>query len=294
MTAVPTAVPGAGATTRQPLPAPGLDDLTALLDRGGAVVLSGAGLSTDSGIPDYRGATGSLRRHTPMTYQTFTRDPRGRHRYWARSFVGWRQIRDARPNDGHRAVAALQRAGAVGPVITQNVDGLHQAGGAVDVLELHGGLDRTVCLSCRHVAGRAELDERLQAANPGFGPRVDEVNPDGDAELPDEVLDGFVMVDCLACGDGPLKPDVVFFGETVPRDRVDRCFAHVERAGSLLVLGSSLTVMSGYRFVLRAAKLGIPVAIVNVGPTRGDAKADVRVDAPLGSVLPELARRLAA
>jgi NAD-dependent SIR2 family protein deacetylase len=271
-----------------------LDALTGLVADGDVVVLSGAGLSTDSGIPDYRGATGTLRRHTPMTYQTFTRDPRGRHRYWARSFVGWRQIRTARPNAGHRAVGELQAAGLLGGVITQNVDGLHQAGGARDVVELHGGLDRTVCLGCGDVASRAALDERLQDANPDFGPRVDEVNPDGDAELPDAVLDGFVMVGCLACGDGPLKPDVVFFGETVPRDRVDRCFDLVDGAGSLLVLGSSLAVMSGYRFVLRAAKLGIPVAIVNAGPTRGDAKADVRLDAPLGEVLPALARRLAA
>jgi NAD-dependent SIR2 family protein deacetylase len=273
--------------------APSLDALAGLMAGGDVVVLSGAGLSTDSGIPDYRGATGSLRRHTPMTYQTFTRDPRGRHRYWARSFVGWQQIRAARPNPGHRAVAELQAAGLVGGIVTQNVDGLHQAGGARDVVELHGGLDRTVCLACGDVAGRAELDERLRAANPGFGPRVDGVNPDGDAELPDDVLDGFVMVGCLACGDGPLKPDVVFFGETVPRDRVEHCFGLVDDAAGLLVLGSSLTVMSGYRFVLRAAKLGIPVAIVTVGPTRGDAKADVRVDAPLGDVLPELTRRLA-
>ncbi|GAB4082605.1 NAD-dependent protein deacetylase [Modestobacter muralis] len=272
----------------------GVAELTDLLTDGGALVLSGAGLSTDSGIPDYRGATGSLRRHTPMTYQTFTRDPRGRHRYWARSFVGWRQIGDARPNAGHRAVAALQQAGCVGEVITQNVDGLHQAGGARDVLELHGGLDRTVCLACGDVASRADLDVRLRAANPGFRPDVgDEVNPDGDVELPEEALDGFVMVDCLACGGGPLKPDVVFFGETVPRDRVDRCFDLVAEAGSLLVLGSSLTVMSGYRFVIAAAKRGIPVAIVNAGPTRGDAKATIRVDAPLGLVLPELAGRLA-
>ena len=285
MTAAPTA--------QQRADVPSLDALADLVADGGVVVLSGAGLSTDSGIPDYRGASGSRRRHTPMTYQTFTRDPRGRHRYWARSFVGWRQIRAARPNAGHRAVGELQAAGLVGGVITQNVDGLHQAGGARDVVELHGGLDRTVCLGCGDVAGRAELDERLQAANPGFGPRVDEVNPDGDAELPEEVLDSFVMVGCRACGDGPLKPDVVFFGETVPRDRVDRCFAMVDDAASLLVLGSSLTVMSGYRFVLRAAKLGVPVAIVNVGPTRGDAKADHRVDAPLGHVLPELSRRLA-
>jgi NAD-dependent SIR2 family protein deacetylase len=272
----------------------GVDELADLLADGDAVVLSGAGLSTDSGIPDYRGASGSLRRHTPMTYQTFTRDPRGRHRYWARSFVGWRQIRGARPNEGHRAVGDLQAAGLVDGVITQNVDGLHQAGGARDVVELHGGLDRTVCLGCGDVADRAALDERLREANPHFGPRTDEINPDGDAELPDDVLDGFVMVGCLACGGGPLKPDVVFFGETVPRDRVDRCFGLVESAGSLVVLGSSLTVMSGYRFVLRAATLGIPVAIVNVGPTRGDAKADVRVDAPLGVVLPALTARLGA
>jgi NAD-dependent SIR2 family protein deacetylase len=271
---------------------PALEELGGLVADGEVVVLSGAGLSTESGIPDYRGASGSLRRHTPMTYQTFTRDPRGRHRYWARSFVGWRQIRGARPNAGHRAVAELQRAGLLSGVITQNVDGLHQAAGAQDVVELHGGLDRTICLACGDVASRAVLDERLRAANPDFGPRTDEINPDGDAELPDEVLDGFVMVDCAACGRGPLKPDVVFFGETVPRDRVDTCFELVDRAGSLLVLGSSLTVMSGYRFVLRAAKAGIPVAIVTVGPTRGDAKADVRVDAPLGVVLPELAARL--
>jgi NAD-dependent SIR2 family protein deacetylase len=282
VTAVPTAAPTSAS----------LDALADLVAGGDVVVLSGAGLSTDSGIPDYRGATGSLRRHTPMTYQTFLRDPRGRHRYWARSFIGWRQIRTARPNAGHRAVAGLQGAGLLGGVITQNVDGLHQAAGARDVLELHGGLDRTVCLACGDVADRAALDQRLRAANPGFGPAVDAVNPDGDAELPDDLLDGFVMVGCLVCGEGPLKPDVVFFGETVPRERVDRSFGLVDGAAGLLVLGSSLTVMSGYRFVLRAAKLGIPVAIVNAGPTRGDAKADVRVDAPLGSVLPDLVDRL--
>jgi NAD-dependent SIR2 family protein deacetylase len=292
VTVVPTAVQRAAAAPSEGNAPTGMQALADLVADGDVVVLSGAGLSTDSGIPDYRGATGSRRRHTPMTYQTFTRDPRGRHRYWARSFVGWRQIRSARPNAGHRAVADLQRAGLLSGVITQNVDGLHQAGGADDVLELHGGLDRTVCLSCGDVAGRALLDERLQAANPDFGPRVDEVNPDGDAELPDDVLDRFVMVDCLACGEGPLKPDVVFFGETVPRDRVDRSFELVHGAGCLLVLGSSLTVMSGYRFVLRADELGIPVAIVNVGPTRGDARADVRIDAPLAAVLPGLVRRL--
>ena len=176
-------------------------------------------------------------------------------------------------------------------MITQNVDGLHQAGGARDVVELHGGLDRTVCLGCGDVAGRAELDERLQAANPRFGPRVDEVNPDGDAELPDEVLDGFVMVDCLACGDGPLKPDVVFFGETVPRDRVDRCFARVERRP--LPAGPRLVVDRDERLPVRAARgqARHPGRDRQRRATRGDAKADVRVDAPLGLVLPELVRR---
>jgi NAD-dependent SIR2 family protein deacetylase len=285
VTAVDTAPSGAAQ--------PALDALADLLADGDVLVLSGAGLSTDSGIPDYRGPSGALRRHTPMTYQSFLHDPLGRRRYWARSYVGWRQIDAARPNAGHRAVADLQAAGLLSGVITQNVDGLHQAAGARDVVELHGGLDRTVCLGCGDVAGRADLDQRLRAANPGFGPRSGEVNPDGDAELSDAELDGFVMVDCLACGDGPLKPDVVFFGETVPRSRVDTCFELLEGARALLVLGSSLTVMSGYRFVLRAAKLGIPVALVNLGPTRGDAKTDVRVDAPLGVVLPELARRLA-
>jgi NAD-dependent SIR2 family protein deacetylase len=269
----------------------------ALADRvreGGVVVLSGAGLSTDSGIPDYRGPSGSLRRHTPMTYQEFVRDPVARHRYWARSFVGWPLIDRARPNAGHHAVAELQDAGLVGPIITQNVDGLHQAAGARDVVELHGGLDRVVCRNCEAHERRETLERRLRAANPGFGARRTEVNPDGDVELAAEELDGFVMVPCLTCGDGPLKPDVVFFGETVPKERVQRCFGLVEAARTLLVLGSSLTVMSGYRFVLRARDRGIPVVIVNQGGTRGDACAAVRLDAPLGTTLPALVRELTA
>ena len=292
MTAAPARPVARPEVDAEPTTDDALVPLADLVARGDALVLSGAGLSTESGIPDYRGPTGALRRHTPMTFQEFLRDPRGRHRYWARSFVGWRQIRGARPNAGHRAVAALEGAGLLTGVITQNVDGLHQAAGAHHVVELHGGLDRTVCLGCGDVASRAELDLRLRAANPHFGPRVEEVNPDGDAELPDELLDGFVMVDCLACGGGPLKPDVVFFGETVPRDRVAACFELLEQASSLVVLGSSLTVMSGYRFVLRAEKLGIPVGIVNLGPTRGDAKASLRVDAPLGDALAELVGRV--
>jgi NAD-dependent SIR2 family protein deacetylase len=276
----------------------GLDTVADLVGDGGAVVLSGAGLSTESGIPDYRGPSGAAQRqHTPMTYQTFMGDDEARHRYWARSYLGWGLIRDAQPNDGHRAVAAFQRAGLLSGVITQNVDGLHQAAGAREVIELHGGLDRVICQSCGAVTPRGTVDLLLRRANPAFRAEVSEINPDGDVDLPDSALAGFTMIDCPVCGSGPLKPDVIFFGENVPRDRVDRCFGLVDEAGCLLVLGSSLTVMSGFRFVLRSAKLGIPVAIVNQGPTRADTHPKpltvaARVDAPLGEALPGLIARL--
>jgi NAD-dependent SIR2 family protein deacetylase len=260
---------------------------------GGVVVLSGAGLSTDSGIPDYRGPSGSARRGTPMTYQQFTGDPVARRRYWARSHLGWRTIGEARPNDGHRAVARLQESGAVHGIITQNVDGLHQAAGARDVVELHGNLSRIVCLACGEPTPREEMAARLDAANPRFAGVASAINPDGDAELADADLDGFTVVDCRAC-DGLLKPDVVYFGETVPPDRVARSFALVGAARTLLVLGSSLTVMSGRRFVLRAARDGIRVAIVNRGVTRGEPYAGLVVDAPLGIVLPHLAHAVEA
>jgi NAD-dependent SIR2 family protein deacetylase len=264
-----------------------------LLRHGEVVVLSGAGLSTESGIPDYRGPTGAYsRNHTPMNYQTFTSNADARRRYWARSYLGWRQMTSAVPNAGHAGVAALQSSGALSGIITQNVDGLQQRAGAHDVIELHGGLDRTICLNCGDLASRVLLDQRLTAANPRFTAHVSRINPDGDAELVDEDLAEFEMVTCLVCGVGPLKPDVVFFGESVPRERVERCFALLDSAASLLVLGSSLTVMSGYRFVLRAAELGLPVAIINQGPTRGDAKADVRIDASLGPTLTALAASL--
>nr|WP_250033494.1 NAD-dependent protein deacetylase [Actinoplanes maris] len=260
---------------------------------GGVVVLSGAGLSTDSGIPDYRGPSGSARRSTPMTYQAFTRDPIARRRYWARSHLGWRTIGEASPNDGHRAVAALQRCGAVGGIITQNVDGLHQAAGAGDVVELHGNLARIICLECGELTARELLATRLDEANPGFDAAAVAINADGDAELDDTDLDQFTVVDCLSCG-GLLKPDVVYFGETVPPERVSRSFALVGTARTLLVLGSSLTVMSGRRFVLRAVKDGIRVAIVNRGVTRGEPYAGLHIDAPLGIVLPHLAAELSA
>ena len=283
--------PGSGFRARHDGGVQELDELAGWLGAGGVVVLSGAGLSTESGIPDYRGPTGAARRSTPMTFQAFTGDPAARRRYWARSHVGWRLIGAAAPNPGHRAVAQLQAAGALAGIITQNVDGLHQAGGAREVVELHGNLARVVCLDCGELTGRAELDARLSAANDGFAAAVLAVNPDGDVDLDDAVLDDFRPVGCRRC-DGVLKPDVVFFGETVPADRVRRCFALVEGARAVLVLGSSLTVMSGRRFVLRAAKHGIPVGIVNQGVTRGDGHAAVRLDGPLGVLLPELARRV--
>jgi NAD-dependent SIR2 family protein deacetylase len=267
-----------------------LDALAELVAGGDVVVLSGAGLSTESGIPDYRGPNGSLARRTPMTFQAFTCDEAARRRYWARSHLGWRTITRAKPNAGHRAVTDLQQRGLVCGVVTQNVDGLHQAGGTRSVIELHGTLDQVVCLGCGDTSARDELDRRLTLANPGFDARVTAVNPDGDVDLAEDQMESFRPVACRACDGGMLKPDVVFFGESVPAERVGRCFALVDNAKALLVLGSSLTVMSGRRFVLHAARLGIPVAIVNQGATRGDPYAAVTVDAPLGAVLPDLVR----
>lgn len=261
-----------------------------LVGAGGVVVLSGAGISTESGIPDYRGETGRARPATPVTYQVFTGSSEARQRYWARSHLGWRHVARAAPNAGHVAVAELQRLGLVSGVITQNVDRLHTLAGSQDVVELHGNLERVVCLGCGELSSRDGLRERLAEANPRFEGRDLPLKPDGDVDL--EEVGDFVVVDCLVCG-GVLKPDVVFFGETVPGNRVERCYAQVDEAQCLLVLGSSLQVMSGYRFVLHAAKRGTPVAIVNQGTTRGDGQAAVKVDAPLGRVLPELVARLA-
>lgn len=258
---------------------------------GGVLVLSGAGLSTESGIPDYRGKGGSLSRHTPMTYQEFTADERARRRYWARSHLGWRTFGRARPNAGHRAVAAFARHGLLSGVITQNVDGLHQAAGSEGVVELHGSLERVVCLSCGTVSRRRELARRLEETNPAFEPVAAGLNPDGDADLTDGQVGDFRVVSCSECG-GILKPDVVFFGESVPPGRVQHCRELVAGAASLLVLGSSLTVMSGLRFVRQAARDGKPVLIVNQDPTRGDQHAVTRVALPLGATLTTLADRL--
>ncbi len=280
-------------TPAEDLP-PGTTDLEPVVEAlraGGVLVLSGAGISTESGIPDYRGEGGSLTRHTPMTYQDFVADAGARRRYWARSHLGWRVFGRARPNAGHRAVAAFGRHGLLAGVITQNVDGLHQAAGSGDVVELHGSLDRVVCLSCGAFVPRRELARRLEEANPGFAPVAAGINPDGDADLTDDQVGDFRVVPCEVCG-GVLKPDVVFFGENVPPERVERCRALVREAASLLVLGSSLTVMSGLRFVRQAAGEGKPVLIVNRDPTRGDRHARARVALPLGSALGSVAHRL--
>ncbi|SEB99624.1 NAD-dependent protein deacetylase, SIR2 family [Streptomyces misionensis] len=268
-------------------PGPVVDALRA----GGVLVLSGAGISTESGIPDYRGEGGSLSRHTPMTYQDFTGDAQARRRYWARSHLGWRTFGRARPNAGHRAVAAFGRHGLLTGVITQNVDGLHQAAGSEDVVELHGSLDRVVCLSCGTFSPRRALARRLEEANTGFDPVAAGINPDGDADLSDEQVGDFRVLPCAVCG-GILKPDVVFFGESVPPARVEHCRRLVREATALLVLGSSLTVMSGLRFVRQAAEAGKPVLIVNQGPTRGDRHAVSRVALPLGAALTTVADRL--
>lgn len=266
------------------------EQLARLLRGGNVVVLSGAGLSTESGIPDYRSPDGT-RRVTPMMYRDFVASAANRRRYWARSFVGWPRFVAAVPNDGHRAVTALQRHGLLRTIITQNVDGLHQQADARDVIELHGGLDRVVCLQCGYSSSRAELDDRLREANPDFAATEYELRPDGDVVLPEESIREFRLACCLLCGSDLLKPAVIFFGESVPRAVVTRCFSEVEDSDGLVVLGSSLQVMSGYRFVLRAAELGLPVAIVTRGITRGDAEATIRIDAPLGATLTGIARR---
>ncbi|CAL9672252.1 NAD-dependent protein deacetylase [Streptomyces sp. enrichment culture] len=273
---------------------PGTTDLAPVADAlraGGVLVLSGAGISTESGIPDYRGEGGSLSRHTPMTYQDFTAHPEARRRYWARSHLGWRTFGRALPNPGHRSVAAFGRHGLLTGVITQNVDGLHQAAGSEGVVELHGSLDRVVCLDCGAFSPRRELARRLEEANAGFAPVAAGINPDGDADLTDEQVGDFRVVPCTICG-GILKPDVVFFGENVPPRRVEHCRELVRAASSLLVLGSSLTVMSGLRFVRQAAEAGKPVLIVNRDATRGDRLAVTRVALDLGPALTTVANRL--
>jgi NAD-dependent SIR2 family protein deacetylase len=255
-------------------------------------VLTGAGMSTDSGIPDYRGPDSPP--SNPMTIRQFTSDPAFRQRYWARNHVGWRHMEQTLPNAGHRALAALEQAGVVSGVITQNVDLLHTKAGSRTVVNLHGTYAQVICLDCGYTMSRAELNDLLEAANPGFVERAEAlggiaVAPDADAVVADTT--SFSIIDCTNCG-GMLKPDIVYFGESVPKDRVEQAYSLIDEADALLVAGSSLTVFSGYRFVRHAAALPIPIAIINRGRTRGDDLATVKIDNGCSPMLALLADEL--
>lgn len=232
-------------------------------------VLTGAGCSTASGIPDYRDADGEWRRGRPVLFQDFVASEHARRRYWARSLVGWRRMRAAQPNDAHRALVRLEVTGRVTQLVTQNVDGLHQAAGSRDVIDLHGRIDVARCLACERRVPRAVVQDELVRRNPGFADLDALEAPDGDANLDDVDFAAFHVPACTSCG-GLLKPDVVFFGESVPAERVQRAMAAIESADAMLVVGSSLMVYSGYRFAAAMAKAGKPIAAVNLGRTRAD------------------------
>ncbi len=294
-----------------------LDSLVELLRGRRIVVLGGAGCSTESGIPDYRGPDGSLRTRRPIQYQEFLRSESTRARYWARSAIGWARMAEARPNAGHRALARLEQAGVVRGLITQNVDGLHQAAGSRCVVELHGSLALVRCLACGLEESRDDYQERLWALNPEWRTRwlsaaplapgaegdpgdpasdpepAPATAPDGDAELGPAALVGFRVAPCPGCA-GTMKPDVVFFGENVPPARVEEAWRVFGEGEVLLVVGSSLTVFSGRRFVHRAQQQAMPVAIVNLGPTRADELAAVKLEGRLGELLPRLEQALSA
>ncbi len=247
-------------------------------------VLTGAGCSTGSGIPDYRDEQGAWKRTPPVTYQAFVGDRITRRRYWARSLVGWPRIAQAQPNAAHRALAALEAQGRCSQLLTQNVDGLHQAAGSRAVIDLHGRLDAVVCLGCGALSSRADVQRRLAEANPAWAGLAAGAAPDGDADLEDRDFATFQVPACDACG-GMLKPDVVFFGENVPRTRVDAAMARLAQADGMLVVGSSLMVYSGLRFVHAAVRAQIPVAAVNLGRTRADDLLRFRMAAPCGDAL---------
>ena len=280
----------------------GTTELATLLERAQhLVILTGAGCSTESGIPDYRSPGGAWTRHKPIYYSAFVRSEEVRRFYWARSFRGWTRFSAARPNAAHYAIAELERRGGVRQLITQNVDDLHQEAGSRAVIQLHGRNRLVICLGCRNESPREEMQSRLASLNAEWlartewdGLHADEADfaPDGDAELARDRVAGFEVPACERCG-GVLKPAVVFFGETVPPQKVADAMTSVDDADVLLVAGSSLTVWSGFRFVKRAADRGIPIAIVNVGPTRGDDLATVRVEEKVGTALPEVIAALA-
>lgn len=266
-----------------------VEELARLLDGLDVVALTGAGCSTESGIPDYRGPETKRRTRNPIRYRDFVGTDEARARYWARSLVGWPKFNAAAPNEGHRALARLEQRGRLCGIITQNVDRLHHDAGSQNVVELHGALAEVVCLDCRTLESRDTLQARLREANPDFDENVIRLAPDGDADLHESAYADFRAPNCASCDSPHLKPNVVFFGENVPRDVVERAFMLVEDAEALLIVGSSLTVYSGLRFVKHATERRMPIAIVNLGETRGDDLAWLRLNGRSGEVLPRLA-----
>jgi NAD-dependent SIR2 family protein deacetylase len=251
-------------------------------------VLTGAGCSTDSGIPDYRDEAGAWKRAHPIMFRDFVADDRARKRYWARSLVGFRRLRTASPNEAHRALARLERNGRVAQLVTQNVDGLHQAAGSGQVIDLHGRIDVVRCLVCDRRVPRDELQMELTRRNPGFAVLDALEAPDGDADLDAVAFDAFDVPACDACG-GLLKPDVVFFGEGVPAERVGRAMAAIDASDAMLVVGSSLMVYSGYRFVRAMAEARKPIAAINLGRTRADELLTLKVASPCADALRAIA-----
>ncbi|MGD2083185.1 MAG: NAD-dependent protein deacetylase [Chromatiales bacterium] len=271
-----------------------LDDLVRFAeDHPRLCVLTGAGISTGSGIPDYRDRSGAWKRPAPVQYRDFLAGHGTRQRYWARSLVGWRWFEQARPNGGHRALACLERCGRVDRLITQNVDRLHQRAGSERVVDLHGRLDRVTCLGCGAMTARASLQARLAEENPAFARLEAAAGPDGDANVGALDFGAFRVPDCEVCG-GILKPDVVFFGEGVPRHRVVGARTAVLASDALLVVGSSLMVYSGFRFCRLARDHGLPIAAVNLGRTRADELFDLKLHAECTTALDTLAAALGA
>ncbi len=267
--------------------------LRSFLERHGPVaLLGGAGVSTASGIPDYRDRQGNWKNAQPVQYSDFIGRASTRRRYWARSYAGWKRIATAAPNAAHKALASLERRGHIDTLITQNVDCLHQRAGSERVVDLHGRLDRVVCLDCTTPLPRDRWQRELAAANPGWQASVDYYKPDGDAQLSQADIDRFAVPGCPDCG-GTMKPDVVFFGENVPKERVRIAMDSVERTQALVVVGSSLMVFSGFRFARRAKELGKPICILNNGKTRADDLATLKIESDCGSVLSALDGELA-
>jgi NAD-dependent SIR2 family protein deacetylase len=265
-----------------------LDSLADLILRAERlVVLTGAGCSTESGIPDYRSPGGLWTNHKPIYYADFIRSAGGRQRYWARSFAGWSTFHRAAPNAAHHALAELERRGRIHGLITQNVDRLHYDAGSRNVVELHGDNDSVICLSCGYILSRPAMQEAMRDLNPHWHAEASAIAPDGDSQLSAEQVAGFRVPDCPVCG-GLLKPNVVFFGESVPADRVAVCTSWVDEGDALVVIGSSLTVWSGYRFARQAAQAGKPLALVNIGPTRADPIATLKIERKVGEFLPQL------